>query len=43
MNQAFEITKTHAKKSGEMNRKFYNKVYGVEIEIGNRVLLKNLS
>ena len=44
MNQAFEITKTHARKFGEMNRKFYNKkVYGVEIEIGNRVLLKNLS
>ena len=42
MNQAFEIAKTHAKTSGERNRNFYNKVC-VDIEIGDRVLLKNLS
>ena len=44
MNQAFEIAKTHAKKSGERNRNFYNKkACGIDIEIGDRVLLKNLS
>ena len=43
MNQAFEIAKTRAKKSGKRNRNFYNKVCGVDIEMGDRVLLKNLS
>ena len=42
MNQAFEIVKTHSRESGERNRKYYNKkVHGVEIEVGDRVLLRN--
>ena len=42
MNQAFEIVKNHSRESGERNRKYYNKkVHGVDIEVGDRVLLRN--
>ena len=42
MNQAFEIANAHSRKSGESNRMYYNKkIHGVDIEIGDRVLLRN--
>ena len=42
MNQAFRIVREKAKNQGERNRKYYNrKIHGVDIEVGDRVLLKN--
>ena len=42
MNEAFAIAKQHAEKSGERNKRYYDqKVRGVAIEVGDRVLLRN--
>ena len=42
MNQAFEIANKHKNNSGKYNKRYYDrKVQGVEIEIGDRVLLRN--
>ena len=40
MNQAFTIAKENAEKSGDYNKQ-HRKVRGVEIEVGDRVLLRN--
>ncbi len=42
MNQAFDIARKHAVASGERNKKYYDqRVRGVDIEIGDRVLYRN--
>ena len=44
MQQAFEIVREHTKKSGNWNKKLYDKkIHGVEIGIGDKVLLRNHS
>ena len=42
MNQAFDIVRQHTEKSGQRNRRYYDKkVRGVDIKVGDRVLLRN--
>ena len=42
MTEAFSIVKRHAEKSGEGNRKYYNKkARGVDVNVGDHVLLRN--
>ena len=44
MDQAFEIANKHADKKGQYNTGYYNKkARGVEIKVGDRVLLRNHS
>ena len=42
MTQAFQIASQHSKKSAQYNQKYYDrKVHGVDIVVGDRVLLRN--